>query len=210
MSSIPLTRRQRDIVTFFERYQQEHAISPTLEEIAQHLGVNKVTVFGHVAELERKGVLAKRVRRASRSLELIASTERSSEEDAVGRPRIVGTIAAGQPLETLETSEPLSIPGCDARVPHQRYCLRVRGNSMIDDHICDGDIVVIEKRPHVNDGDTVVAVLPGEVATLKRLYREAGGFRLQPANDVVESFFVPAGELEIRGVMVGLIREPRS
>lgn len=206
MAPIPLTRRQRDIVEFFERYQQAHSISPTLEEIAQHLGVNKVTVFGHVAELERKGVLSKRAKRASRSLELVESPRRATAREGAASLQIVGAIAAGRPIEAIEDPQALELPQSWKHGAPDRYALRVRGNSMIEDCICDGDVVIIEKRPSVQDGETVVAILPGEVATLKRLYREGDRYRLQPANAQLSPTFVPVAEIEIRGVMVGLVR----
>lgn len=196
--SVPLTRRQRDIVHFFGAYSTEHGISPTLEEIAVHLGVNKVTVFGHVAELERKGVIRRTARGVSRGLQLVDP----------GRPGgtvlpVLGTIAAGAPLEAIETPETFDLAEL---VPDGRevYALRVQGDSMIDDAIADGDIVLVERRERARDGETVVAILPDGQATLKRLYREQGRFRLQPANAEMEPIITP--EVEIRGVVIGVVR----
>jgi len=193
----PLTRRQRDILGFFAEYTSAQGISPTLEEVARHFGLNKVTIFGHVAELERKGCLRRAAPGVSRGLQIVP-------EDAPAGLRILGTIAAGAPIDTLEIPETLAFeelvpPGSDV------YVLRVRGNSMIEDSIRDGDLVLVERRTDPAPGETVVAVLPGETATLKRFYREPGGrIRLQPANAELQPLIVT--DVEIRGVVIGVIR----
>ena len=195
----PLTRRQRDILHFFAEYSSSQGISPTLEEIARHFGLNKVTIFGHVAELERKGCLRRSAPGVSRGLQIV----RESGPTKDGLP-ILGTIAAGTPIDALETPEVLDFeelvpPGSDV------YVLRVRGNSMIEDSIRDGDLVLVERRSNPAPGETVVAVLPGESATLKRFYPEPDGrFRLQPANAALEPILVD--QVEIRGVVIGVIR----
>lgn len=194
----PLTRRQREIVAFFRAYVEEHEISPTLEEIAAQFGVNKVTIFGHVAELERKGVLRRAARGISRGLQLV---------DREGRePRtllILGTIAAGAPIETIEVPETFDL---SELLPADKdvYALRVRGDSMIEDSIRDGDIVVVERRDTARNGETVVAVLPDGDATLKRFYKERGRYRLQPANSGMEPIILKS--VEIRGVVIGVVR----
>jgi repressor LexA len=203
MPQPPLTKRQRQIVDFFQGYVRSHAISPTLEEIAQAMGVNKVTIFGHVAELERKGVLKKTARGISRALKLAPSMNPPAR--SVRRPslQVLGTIAAGRPIEAVETPEELDLdellpPGLDV------YALRVRGDSMIEDSIRDGDIVLIERRREARDGEIVVAVLPGEEATLKRFYREGNRIRLQPANPALDPIF--ASSVDVRGVVLGVLR----
>ena len=200
-NSLPLTRRQRDILEFLRSYVDNEGISPTLEEIAAHFGVNKVTVFGHVAEMERKGVLKRRAPGVSRGLEIVGD-----EEDEAHAPRlpVLGKIAAGSPIETIEEPEELDL---GALVPEGRdvYALEVQGTSMIEDAIADGDVVLIERRETARDGEIVVAVLPDGEATLKRLYREENGFRLQPANSTMEPIYVD--EVEIRGVVIGVVRQ---
>ncbi|HEX6884457.1 MAG TPA: transcriptional repressor LexA [Planctomycetota bacterium] len=194
----PLTRRQRDILRFFADYTAAQGISPTLEEAARHFGVNKVTIFGHVSELERKGCLKRSAPGVSRGLQIVP------EDRPAGGLPVLGTIAAGTPIGVLETPETLSLeelipPGSDV------YVLRVRGNSMIEDSIRDGDLVLVERRSDPAPGETVVAVLPGESATLKRFYPEPDGrIRLQPANADLEPILVD--EVEIRGVVIGVIR----
>lgn len=200
MSSVPLTRRQRDILDFFESYTRANGLSPTLEEIANSLGVNKVTVFGHVAELERKGVLTRAAKGVSRALQL---TTKPASPPRPEELRILGTIAAGAPLETLEEPESLDLsdltpPGAEC------YALRVRGDSMIEDGIREGDLVLVERRSQAHNGEIVVAVLPDETATLKRFYREGAKVRLQPANATLEPRIVDS--VEIRGVVLGVIR----
>lgn len=195
----PLTRRQHDILHFFEQYTSAQGISPTLEETARHFGLNKVTIFGHVAELQRKGCLRRAAPGVSRGLQIV----RETTAVPAWLP-ILGTIAAGAPIDALETPEVLAFeefvpPGSDV------YVLRVRGTSMIEDSICDGDMVLVERRGNPQPGETVVAVLPGEAATLKRYYLEPDGrVRLQPANAALEPLFVD--DVEIRGVVIGVIR----
>lgn len=199
MTPAALTRRQRQIVDFLRAYHAEHGISPTLEEIAGHFGVNKVTVFGHVSELERKGVLRRAARGASRALQLVESDE------PVGSLRlpVLGSIAAGLPIEAIEDAESLDLADL---VPEGRdvYALRVKGDSMIEDAIADGDIVLVERREHARNGETVVALLPDGQATLKRFYREPKGIRLQPANSTMEPILV--SDVQIRGVVIGVVR----
>jgi repressor LexA len=196
----PLTRRQHDILSFYRSYSTERGISPTLEEVAKHFGVNKVTVFGHVAELERKGILSRAGRGISRALQIV-------EPPSTARPatvNILGSIAAGRPISALEEPEVFEL---GELVPPERevYALRVRGESMIDDGIHDGDLVLVERRSQARDGEMVVAILPDEEATLKRLYREKNGYRLQPANKNMQPIHTP--ELEVRGVVIGLVRK---
>jgi repressor LexA len=190
------------IVDFFQAYVRAHSISPTLEEIAQAMGVNKVTVFGHVSELERKGVLRKTAPGISRSLKLTPAHR--AEQRTIRRPlKLLGTIAAGGPIEAIEDPVDLDLAGI---VPEDRevYALRVRGDSMIEDSICDGDIVLVESRHHARDGEIVVAILPDEQTTLKRVYRDGDRFRLQPANANLAPIYT--SQLEIRGVVLGVIR----
>lgn len=207
MPTPPLTRRQRQILDFYREYSSEHGISPTLEEVAQNFGVNKVTIFGHVSELERKGVLTRAARGISRGLQLVEDeVEAPVEEQAPPSEtsvRILGRIAAGSPIETLEDPEQLEL---GELLPRDRdvYALRVRGDSMIDDGVHDGDIVLVERRSDAADGDMVVAVLPDEHATLKRIYKEGKSWRLQPSHPTLEPIFTP--QVEVRGKVIGVVR----
>ena len=178
-------------------------MSPTLEEIAQSFGVNKVTIFGHVAELERKGVLRRAARGVSRGLQLV---EPEAPQTATALP-ILGKIAAGNPIEAVEAPENLDLADL---IPSGRdvYALRVTGDSMIEDAIREGDVVVVERRSEAHNGETVVAVLPEGEATLKRFYKSDAGIRLQPANATMEPILIPKEtDLEIRGVVIGVVRQ---
>ena len=199
----PLTRRQRDILAFFVAYKEENSISPTLEEIAQNFGLNKVTIFGHISELEKKGVLIRSAKGISRGLQLAGQAEAPR---SVGLP-ICGTIAAGIPIEAIEATESQESLELADLIPPQGdvYVLRVQGNSMIEDAICDGDMVLVERRTEARNGETVVAVLPGEETTLKRFYQENGHIRLQPANASMEPIIT--NDVQVRGVVVGVVRK---
>ena len=202
MPQVALTKRQLQILDFYRAYTAENGISPTLEEVAQQFGVNKVTIFGHVAELERKGVLVRSAKGVSRGM-LIADRPEAGDNASASSVTILGRIAAGAPIEAIEAPETLELGDL---IPKDRdvYALRVAGNSMIEDGIHDGDIVLIERRGYARDGEMVVAVLPDEEATLKRIYREPGGFRLQPANKDLAPIHVTS--VEVRGAVIGVIR----
>ena len=205
MSRVPLTRRQSEILEFIRDYLENQGISPTLEEIARSFGVSRVTIFGHVGELERKGLLTRPARGTSRGIVLTDETP----ADAPSTPQtskhlpILGTIAAGAPIAAAEDAGTFSFD--ELLPPHADvYVLKVRGNSMIEDAICDGDMVVVERRQEARNGETVVAVLPDDEATLKRFYRESDRIRLQPANSEMQPIYVQ--DVQINGVVIGVIR----
>jgi repressor LexA len=206
VNPLPLTRRQRQILDFFQEYTEQNGISPTLEEVAQHFGVNKVTIFGHVSELKRKGVLTRAAKGVSRGLQIVAPESDAIAVSTGGGSHsvpILGRIAAGVPIEAIETPEELEL---GELLPADRdvFGLRVQGQSMIEDGIHDGDLVLVERRSSADDGQVVVAILPDEEATLKRLYREPGGYRLEPSNAAMEPIHTP--EVEVRGVVIGVVR----
>lgn len=209
MNRVPLTRRQSEILSHIRDYVAQNGISPTLEEIAHAFGVSRVTIFGHVGELEDKGFLERPTRGISRGIILTEeAAEPSGDGDASERPSggvpILGSIAAGRPISAVENEEHFSF---DDMIPPSAdvYMLRVQGNSMIEDAICDGDMVLVEKRTHARNGETVVAILDDEETTLKRFYKETKGFRLQPANSAMAPIY--ADNVEIRGVVIGVIRQ---
>ena len=214
MSSLPpLTKRQRQILDFYAQYIEREGLSPTLEEVASAFGLNKVTVFGHVAELERKGVLERHQPGISRGIRIAGAPGDAGAEDAgernAGEGRVLpirGRVAAGQPIEAIED---LDVLDWNDLVPRHAgvYALRVQGDSMIEDGIRDGDLVLIEPRNQAQAGETVVAVVPGEEATLKRFYPMPDGVRLEPANATLEPIFAPS--VDIRGVLVGVVRNLR-
>lgn len=204
-----LTEKQIRVLRYFRDYRREKGIAPTLDEAAQALGVSKITIHEHLNQLTRKGAIH-RDRAKARAVAILHDPDATDEgTSSGGMPTLplVGSIAAGRPIEALEDRQELSLTEL---VPtgDRIYLLRVRGKSMIDDHIDDGDLVVVEKRETANDGDIVVAILDDEEATLKRFYRERNGMiRLQPANSSMEPIFT--SRVQLRGVVRGVIRRFR-
>jgi repressor LexA len=196
-----LTRRQREIYDFVREFIGENGYSPSLEEIGARFGLSSVaTVHKHVQHLTEKGYLRKASNR-SRSVEPV-----EDEAGPVVALPLLGSVAAGAPIEAIEVPESIDVP--QQLVPRRSRCfvLRVRGDSMIEEQIRDGDYVVIESRPEARDGETVVALIRGEDATLKRFYRRGPRVRLEPANAAMRPIEVAAGDVEIRGVVRGLLR----
>jgi repressor LexA len=195
-----LTPRQIEILTRIRDTRRTLGYSPTLQEIADELGISKITVFEHVEALIAKRMLTRRSNRA-RSLELTSAAR--LPDDRPTRIPMLGRIAAGHPIEAIETTDTVDLE----EVFTSRYpvgILTVTGDSMIDDQIRDGDWVVYEQRSNPRNGDAVVALLNGEEATLKRFYKEKNRIRLQPANNRYEPIYVR--EVEIQGVVIGVIR----
>lgn len=199
LEALCLTPRQLEILTHVREARRSLGYSPTLQEIADELGISKITVFEHVEALIEKGMLTRRSNRA-RSLALTSSA-RFPDERATCIP-MLGRIAAGRPIEAIETPDIVDLEEVFAS-RHPVGILTVAGDSMIDDQISDGDWVVFEQRTNARNGDTVVALLDGE-ATLKRFYKEKNRIRLQPANDRYEPIYVR--NVEIQGVVIGVIR----
>jgi len=201
--AMALTRRQREIYDFVCRFIDERGYSPSLEEIGEHFGLSSVaTVHKHVHHLVEKGLLRKAWNR-SRSVEPVEA--RPAAAAAVTLP-LLGSVAAGAPIEAVEVKESISVPRELVPRTGDSFVLRVRGNSMIEEQIRDGDYVVVESRRDARDGETVVAVLDGEEATLKKLRRRGRTIRLEPANATLAPLEVSARRVEIRGVVRGLVR----
>lgn len=198
-----LTPRQLQILTFIRDARRRQGYSPTMQEIADELGVSKVTVFEHVGALVKKKLL-RRLPYKARSLEPTESA-RFPDQRPTAIP-LVGRIAAGRPIEAIENVETLDLEAIFHR-PHATFVLQVQGDSMIDEQIRAGDHVIVERRAEVRDGETVVALLADGEATLKKLYRERGRFRLQPANKKYKPIYVDPGEVEVQGVVVGVVRQ---
>jgi len=198
-----VTPRQMDILRFLRDYRDRHGYSPTMQEIGDYLHLSKVTVFEHVGALEKKGLLHRQGKHKARSLQISPKVEFPDESRPTQIP-LVGRIAAGHALEAVEDTETLDLEEMFAR-PAETFCLRVTGESMIDDQIRDGDYVVCERRNTARTGETVVALLETGEATLKRFFREGGKFRLQPANEAFEPIIVD--QVDIQGVVIGVIRQ---
>jgi len=197
-----LTRRQHEVLEIIRRFIEKHHYSPSLEEIGAELGLSSVaTVHKHVSHLVHKGYV-RRSWNQNRSIEIAVP---ESGQGAVRLP-LAGTIAAGYPLEAVPGDETIGIPEELVRDRANSYVLRVQGDSMIDEQIRDGDFVIVERRRTARDGETVVALIDGAEATLKRFYREGADVRLQPANPQMNPIRVPADRTEIQGVVVGVLR----
>jgi repressor LexA len=207
---VALTRRQKQVLEFIASYQRDFGYSPSYEEIAEALGLASLaTVHKHIATLERKNYL-RRGFNQSRSLELtpkyFQEQRRLRREAPVTEIPLLGRIAAGQPIESVPGQERLELSGILGR--DDIYALEVRGDSMIEDHICDGDVVVVERTRQIRDGDIVVALVRGAETTLKRFYRESDALaRLQPANAQMPPLYVPLAELEIQGRVLAVLRK---
>src|SRR5690242_21035534 len=178
-----LTPRQLDVLVAIRNYRHLHGYSPTMQELADQLGTSKVTIFEHVGALEKKRVL-RRDKHKARSLEIIADGRLPDEERSTKLP-LLGNIAAGSPIEAVEQREEIDLETM-FQAKNGVYVLRVRGESMIEDHLCDGDYVVIERRDSARNGEQVVALLDTGEATLKRYFKEGPKIRLQPANSTME------------------------
>lgn len=198
-----LTPRQLDVLVAIRNYRHLHGYAPTMQELADSLGTSKVTIFEHVGALERKRVI-RRDKHKARSLEIVAD-ERLPDENRPTKLPLLGSIAAGSPIEAIENREELDLEAMFA-AKQGVYVLRVRGESMIEDHLCDGDFVVIERRETARNGEQVVALLDTGEATLKRYYREGGKIRLQPANATMEPRIVDADRVRVQGVVIGVLR----
>jgi len=210
-----LTRRQWEVLQFVAGFIRDHGYSPSYEEICTGVQVSSLaTVHKHVGTLEKKGFL-RRSRYQSRSIELGPSYQAEHRKRArrarlaAGRTAgvlpLLGRISAGRPLEAIEHPETISLD--DFAGKKEVFVLQVRGDSMIDDHILDGDYILVERSEAADNGDVVVALLNGAEATLKRLYREPdGNIRLQPANAAMEPIVVPAASVQVQGRLVGILR----
>ena len=199
----PTTPRQVAILTFVRDYTHRHGYSPTYEEIAAYFDISKVTVFEHLTTLEARGLVSKDKYKA-RSLQLADDLQLPDERP--GRLRLAGRIAAGAPIEAIEDQEVIDLEQIFTS-DHGTFLLEVKGDSMINDQIADGDFVVVERRTTPLNGETVVALLPNGDATLKRFYREKGRIRLQPANPNYKPIFV--SDVQIQGIVIGVIRRMR-
>lgn len=198
-----LTKRQREVLDVIRGFIESHGYSPSLEEIGGQLGLSSVaTVHKHVTHLVEKGFV-RRVWNQNRSIELASDPSRPGTLDLP----LVGTIAAGRPVEAVATPETIRIPSDLVAGRGRTFVLRIQGESMSGDGIVDGDYVIIEERQVARDGETVVALVDGNDATLKRFHRDGVHVRLQPSNPAVAAIVVPADRVQIQGIVVGLIRK---
>ena len=198
-----LTERQLAVLNFIRDFIRDRGISPTLDEMSQYFRVSKITIYEHVNALEKKGALRK-TRNLARSIELV------KPEPAAGRRTLMvrGLVAAGAAIEAIDNPELFDLEDL-APAGRDAYLLRVSGDSMINAHICDGDLVLVQPASTARDGEIIVALLPDEAtgnlkATLKRFFREADHVRLQPENDTLQPIRVR--DVAIQGRIVGVVR----
>lgn len=196
-----LTKRQKEILDFIAAHIDRKGYAPTLEEIGDHFGLSSpATVYKHVEQLVEKGHLRKAPHQG-RGLHLVES----DGARAIEAP-LLGRLTAGRPIEAIRPPETVHVPP-EFRGSAPLYVLRVRGNSLMQEQLLDGDLVVVEDRTDADDGETVVALLHDRrVATLRRIYRERGRVRLQPRDATLEPLYAPEGHYRIQGVVVGLLR----
>jgi repressor LexA len=199
---LPLTKRQREILDYLTEFIQQHGYAPSLEEIGRRFGLSSLaTVHKHLTNLQEKGFI-RRAWNRSRSVELVPTRGAGR---ALELP-LLGFVAAGAPIEAVAGNESIAVPESLAG-KRESYVLRVRGDSMIDEQIRDGDFVIVEDRKSADNGEMVIALVGGRDVTLKKFYRENGRVRLQPANASMQPILVNADDVQIQGVVVGVIRK---
>lgn len=200
----PRTRRQKEILDYIAGFIARHGYEPTYAQIARHFGVaSKATIAKHIDALERRGLISRRRENGSFILNVVAA-----DDEAVCEIPLLGRVAAGAPLDAIVEDQTIAVPRSllgHAR-PETVYALRVVGDSMIDEHICDGDIAIIENRTEAHNGEIVVALIEGDRATLKRFYRHGEEVELRPANSELAPLRLPASQVSIQGIFRGLLR----
>jgi repressor LexA len=204
-----ITKRQREVYDFIHDFVQQHGYSPSFEEIGAGLSLSSLaTVHKHISNLERKGLL-KRDYNRSRSIDLLPVRGLFRKQPKPAPPDLVlpllGRIAAGQPIEAVQQGETISL--ADITRAKDVFVLQVKGQSMRDEHIVDGDYVLVEKANTARDGEIVVALVDGSDATLKRLYREGVKVRLQPSNSEMDPIIVQAKAVQVQGRVIGVLRK---
>src|SRR5579872_3059268 len=203
-----ITRRQRELYDFISDFVQKNGYSPSFDEIREGMGLNSLaTVHKHVTNLEKKGLLTRDYNR-SRSIDLLPPKGRLKQAMSVNTTMVLplmGRIAAGQPIEAIENPETISL--ADFVRSKEVFVLEVRGDSMQDEAILDGDYVLVEKLKTAHNGDIVVAIVNKDDATLKRFYREGDNIRLQPSNVNMQPIIVPAADVDVQGRVIGVLRK---
>ena len=198
-----MTRRQKEVYTFLQAYIRENGTAPTYEAIRRHFGFRSYNaVFKHVRQLERRGFLVSPGKNMKQAFWLREPVGLSASS---ARLPLLGLVAAGQPIEALETRDTVEVPESFLGTG-EHFALRVRGDSMVEDGIHDGDLILVRKQAEADNGQTVVALI-GSEATVKRFYRKGASVELHPANPAMKPIVLKAGKVTIQGVVVGLIRK---
>jgi repressor LexA len=203
----PRTLRQKQILDYITSFIDRHGYEPSYAQIARHFQISsKATIAKHVAALERQGLITRQRAEGAFSLSL---TVEAAGLDSIYEVPLLGRVAAGAPLESfVDESEPIFVPRfmLSGVRPDRVYALKVRGDSMIDEHICDGDIALIENRTEARNGEIVVALVDETQSTLKRFYRQGAEIELRPANSHMEPFRLAASRVVVQGIFRGLLR----
>lgn len=204
-----ITQRQQDVLSYIGEYVEEKGFPPAVRDIAKRFNLASAAgVHKHIKALVRKGYLAKE-KYISRSLRVIRPNipARNTREMQFAELPLAGYVAAGQPIEAVEQGgEYVTVPAALLSRPTGNYVLKVRGDSMIEECIADGDYVIMEPRESAENGEMVVALINGQEATLKRIYREAGRVRLQPSNAAMDPIFISDQDVRVQGIVVGIWR----
>jgi repressor LexA len=202
-ATMGLTPRQAEILQYITEYSQRRGYAPTLQEIGKRFGLSSVaTVHKHISHLVEKGYLRRERRNAARDLEVVGH---GGGPRGMARIPLLGTVAAGLPIEALEDQEDLNLPE-EWLGKGRTFALRVRGDSMIDEQIRDGDTVVVEARETARNGETIIALVDGDSVTVKQYFREGAQVRLQPANPTVPVLRIPEERVRVQGVVIGVLR----
>lgn len=201
---MPITAKQRRVFEFIRRYIESNQEPPTIAEIGRQFQMrSSASVHAILQTLEREGLI-KRIPNVSRGIEIVQQKE--SDGDDGGEVALLGTVAAGQPIEAILSHDTISVPR-DMHGHGRTFALRVRGDSMIEENIQDGDIIIVASQKTADNGQVVVALIDGNYATVKKFYREPDFIRLEPANPQFKPIFIKTPErLQIQGVVKGLIR----
>ncbi len=198
-----LTPAQERVYQFVRAYIGQHGYAPSYEEIRSHLGFQSLNaVFKHLKQIEERGYLRVPWKNKKRALELVPV------QTGISVIPFLGTVAAGTPIEAIEIPESIEVPD-NFLGNGSNFALRVKGDSMIDDGIRDGDILIVTRQPHAENGQTVVALVNGE-STVKKFYHHGNEIELRPANENMEPIRVPAAEVEVLGLVMGLLRNYRQ
>jgi repressor LexA len=199
---LPLTKRQREILDYLNEFIQQHGYAPSLEEIGRRFNLSSLaTVHKHLTNLQDKGFI-RRAWNRSRSVELVPTRMGGRSMELP----LLGYVAAGAPIEAVASNETIAVPE-NLVGRKDSYVLRVKGDSMIDEQIRDGDFVIVEDRKSADNGEMVIALVGGLDVTLKKFYRENGRIRLQPANPAMQPMMVDPDQVQVQGVVVGVMRK---
>lgn len=210
LSRLPRTQRQKEVYDYLVSFLERRGHIPTYSQIAQKLGVkSRATIAKHIQALVRLGLID--IIRTGNSSQIVIKQQEQPTSELFCEVPMAGFIAAGHPIELVRSNETISVPRfmLGKVRPENVYAARIKGDSMIDEHICDGDIALIEERKVAHNGEIVMVLVDDNYATLKRIYQHGPEVELRPANSQLESIRVPAESVQVQGVFKGLLRESK-